>query len=227
MKNLTQFTLILAAALTVIGCSSVEIEDNVHMPGFNADTINGSIKVGSNSVVGNLDTVNGSVTVGAATRTGHVDTVNGGIEFGDDAICGRLDTVNGSVSLGRNAQIHGNIDTVNGAIHLRSGSKVDGNIDTVNGNIALTAVEVAGDILSVNSDLDMREGSVVLGGIHYQESQGLSFNIGSPPKIVIGPNSRVEGTLRFDREVRLYVHDSAEIGPVLGANVERFAGLQP
>ena len=37
-----------------------------------------------------------------------------------------------------------------------------------------------------------------------------------------GPGAVVDGSLRFDRDVTLYVHDSARIGPVSGANVLRF-----
>jgi hypothetical protein len=47
------------------------------------------------------------------------------------------------------------------------------------------------------------------------------------PKIVIGPNATVEGTLRFQREVDLYVSNTAKIGKVEGATPRRFSGSEP
>ncbi|NMW25279.1 hypothetical protein HFP05_13220, partial [Rhodanobacter denitrificans] len=47
------------------------------------------------------------------------------------------------------------------------------------------------------------------------------------PVIVIGPHAAVQGTLEFRREVVLKVSDSAQIGPVKGAAVERFHGDAP
>ena len=41
-------------------------------------------------------------------------------------------------------------------------------------------------------------------------------------RVIIGPNAKVDGPLNFEREVTLYVHDSASIGPVSGATVRRF-----
>jgi hypothetical protein len=48
-----------------------------------------------------------------------------------------------------------------------------------------------------------------------------------PPKIVVGENARIRGRLVFERPVELYVHDSAEIGQVSGAQVNRYSGREP
>ena len=45
--------------------------------------------------------------------------------------------------------------------------------------------------------------------------------------MVIGPGSVVQGTLNFEREVELYVSDTATIGAVEGAKVVRFSGERP
>jgi hypothetical protein len=37
----------------------------------------------------------------------------------------------------------------------------------------------------------------------------------------------VEGTLDFEREVELFVHDSARIGKVSGATAKKFSGATP
>ena len=40
---------------------------------------------------------------------------------------------------------------------------------------------------------------------------------GRKPRVIIGPNASVNGSLQFEREVTLYVHRTARIGPVSGA----------
>jgi hypothetical protein len=49
----------------------------------------------------------------------------------------------------------------------------------------------------------------------------------SGPRIVIGPGASVQGELRFERKVQLYVSDRATIGPVSGATAIRFSGEDP
>jgi hypothetical protein len=44
---------------------------------------------------------------------------------------------------------------------------------------------------------------------------------------VIGPGAVVEGDLRFERDVRLYVSDQATVGPISGATAIRFSGDRP
>ena len=51
------------------------------------------------------------------------------------------------------------------------------------------------------------------------------------PRVVIGPGSRVEGTIRLEREVKLYISESAEVGGVEGEmtmdDAVRFRGKRP
>jgi len=47
------------------------------------------------------------------------------------------------------------------------------------------------------------------------------------PRIVIGPGATVQGDLRFERTVRLFVSDKATIGPVTGATPIPFSGDIP
>jgi hypothetical protein len=54
------------------------------------------------------------------------------------------------------------------------------------------------------------------------------LNIGqSVPRIVIGPGASVQGDLRFERSVQLYVSDKATIGSVTGATPIPFSGDAP
>jgi hypothetical protein len=74
------------------------------------------------------------------------------------------------------------------------------------------------------------DGSVVSGRILVEKPNGGWFNNNSNhrvPKIVIGAHSEVRGELRFEREVELFVHESARIGAVVGASPTRFSGEQP
>jgi len=47
------------------------------------------------------------------------------------------------------------------------------------------------------------------------------------PRIVIGPGATVQGDLRFERTVQLYVSDKATIGTVTGATAIAFSGDAP
>jgi hypothetical protein len=56
---------------------------------------------------------------------------------------------------------------------------------------------------------------------------GIQFGRHPSPRNVIGPDATVQGTLRFDREVELFVHPSAKIGPVAGAKVQSWTTTLP
>jgi len=45
--------------------------------------------------------------------------------------------------------------------------------------------------------------------------------------VVIGPNAVVDGELRFEREVELFVHPSAKIGKVIGATAKPYTDTLP
>ena len=47
------------------------------------------------------------------------------------------------------------------------------------------------------------------------------------PSIIIGPGATVQGELRFERKVRLFVSDRATIGTVTGATAVSFTGDNP
>src|SRR2546421_563104 len=116
---------------------------------------------------------------------------------------------------------------VNGAMHLQDGADVGGRVENVNGHIVLAAAHVAGGLRTVGGDIDVTGSSRVEGGIVVEKSSGW-FNWNTRrPRIVIGPAAAIQGPLRFEREVRLYVSDRATIGPVTGATVIRFSGDKP
>jgi hypothetical protein len=56
---------------------------------------------------------------------------------------------------------------------------------------------------------------------------GIPVGRSTAPRVVIGPRATVAGVLRFKREVKLLVSESATIGPVVGATPVLFATEQP
>ena len=200
-------------------------------PAFADDDIskvNGSITAESGRSHGDLDTVNGSIRFEDGSRAGNAQTVNGGIRAGNDIESGSLGTVNGGIRVGTGAKIGGGIETVNGSIFVDRGGTIAGDVETVNGAIGLVDVDLAGSIETVNGDITAGVGSHVKGGIKVYKptSNWLPFVVNSKrkPRIIIGPDAVVDGNLVFEREVTLYVHDSARIGTVTGATPVRYSG---
>lgn len=199
--------------------------------GPDIDKVNGSIRTEADAEYGTLETVNGSVDVARGVKADSASTVNGRVDIDDNAVLGMVETVNGSIDLGAGVTIERDVSTVNGAIEIESGSRVFGKLETVNGAVDLDATEIDGRIETVNGDITVGQGSVVRGGILVEKPKGnwLWGNNGTQklPRIVIGPNATVEGTLEFEREVELYVHSSAKIGTVRGATAKSFSGATP
>lgn len=196
-------------------------------PAFAAEDIskvNGSIHTDAGHVYGDLDTVNGSIKVGDHVQIANAETVNGSIRIGDAARTHDLSTVNGGIRVARKAQVEGGIQTVNGSVFVDRGSVVKEGVETVNGGIGLVATELGQGIKTVNGDITVGIDSHVKGGIDVNKpSFSFSFKPSRKPRIIIGPHAVVDGDLRFERDVTLYVHTSAKIGRVSGAKVQRFS----
>lgn len=190
------------------------------------DKVNGSIRTEEGRAYNSLETVNGSITLAAQVRANSVETVNGSISLNESASAEGVETVNGSISLGASAQV-GRAETVNGSIRLERGAAVRGDVETVNGAIRLEAASIGGNLETVNGDITLLDGSRIAGGITIEKPSTGWFNLGGNnrlPKVVIGPNSEVVGTMVFKREVELFVHETARIGRVDGAEAKRYSG---
>jgi hypothetical protein len=189
--------------------------------GKSRSRVMGGLNAESGEVVGDLETVNGGISVDDKARTGSLTTVNGGIDIEDDAVVEEATTVNGGIDVGERVRVDHDLETVNGGIRVDFNSKVGGDVTTVNGAITLRQTEVGGALRLVNGDITVGAKSHVRGGILVQKNKGIQIGWGSNkpkvPRVIIGPNAIVDGELRFERKVDLYVHTTAKIGTVIGA----------
>jgi hypothetical protein len=228
---------LLALVLIAPACASVNksinIGDNVETDG--QSTVNGSISVGSGSTVsGSLHTVNGTIRVAENTRLRDVETVNGSIRIDSGSSADDIESVNGSISLAENVTVEGGIEVVNGKITLGKGTTVADDVENVNGEMELSGADIGGDILTVNGDISLVEGTVLHGNLKVSKPGGWSWNNDKDrrkPRIVIGPGARVMGNIELERAVELFISESAEVGGVSGEmgmdDAVRFSGNHP
>jgi hypothetical protein len=192
------------------------------------DKVNGSIRVDAGQQVDDVSTVNGSVRIGRDAKAREVETVNGSVMLDTNATAESIENVNGSITLEDGAKVSRDVESVNGSITLEKGADVAGKAYNVNGRISVEAAHIGGGISTHTGDINVGSGSRVEGGILVQKSNTW-MRIGKEPvpRIVIGPGAVVQGTLEFEREVKLYVSETAQIGPVEGATVISFKGDHP
>jgi hypothetical protein len=82
--------------------------------------------------------------------------------------------------------------------------------------------------ITINGGMDIGGASHVEGGILVEKPSGELIQMSHDvPRIVIGPGATVQGDLRFERTVQLYVSDKATIGAVTGATPIPFSGDAP
>jgi len=234
----TLFTIGLLAMLMAVPAfgatvnKSVKIEPGAESGG--ATSVNGSISVGADAVVtGNIKTVNGSIRVDEGATIEKASTVNGGVRIADKVKSESLATVNGTIKVGANASVDGEISAVNGRITIADGGSVADDVSNVNGQMEFEHAEIGGNVETVNGDIDLKNGSVIKGDLVVEENSGWGWGKSKSrkPRIVIGPGSKVEGKLVLEREVELYISDTAEVGGVEGKmsidDAVRFSGDRP
>ncbi len=184
--------------------------------------VNSSIDIEAGREAGDVETVNGSITIGSAARVRDVETVNGSIRLDPRATAQAVGTVNGAVTLGEDVLVSGDAGTVNGKLTLTRGARVDGRLENVNGALRLEGATVRGGIETVNGDVFVGSGSRVDGGILVDKPSNWSWRKSERlPRVTIESGAEVNGTLRFEREVDLYVGASATVGPVEGVAPRR------
>jgi predicted acyltransferase (DUF342 family) len=191
--NRMVYTAVMAATL-VMPAMAMAAEDH--------STVNKSIKIGMDAVVGDVESVNGSVRIGDGSSVNSVETVNG------------------SIKIGSGVGISHDISAVNGAISLHQGCEVGGNIETVNGGITLERTLVSGGVETVNGQISILDGSEINGDVVVRQNKGWSLGKRKPVPVEIGENVVVHGNLVFKQPVRLRLHESARVGEIIGDEVE-------
>jgi predicted acyltransferase (DUF342 family) len=232
------FTIGLLALLLAVPVYGASVNKSIKIAaGAESDgetSVNGSITVGDGAVVtGTLKTVNGKVRIGDDARVQNAITVNGSLSVGDGATAAYLETVNGSISLGVKATASGDIEAVNGRISLAEGSEAGKDVSNINGDMSLDGSVVGGSVSTVNGNIELKNQSTIKGDLIIEKPSMWSFGNKKSrmPEIVVGPGSTVGGVIRVEREVKLYISESAEVGGVEGvmsmSDAERFSGDRP
>lgn len=188
--------------------------------------VNGSIHVAAGQAAEAVSTVNGGIHIDDNATVDSAGTVNGGIHLGAHATAKSLKTVNGGISVEDGAHAT-DVKSVNGDLDVKEGADVSGVLANVNGKISVTAAHVGGTIKTVNANITITGASHVDGGIFVQKPNGIGFSHNDDPVIIIGPGATVQGELKFERKVVLYVSDHATIGTVTGATPIPFSGDNP
>lgn len=216
-----------AGFAVLAGCNIDAGNGDVTASKDGGNTVNGSIRVPAGEHSGSVGAVNGSIKIEQNASVTSASIVNGSIEMEAHASADSATTVNGPVTLGPGAHVAHGITAVNGEIELKNGAEVGGAIKTVNGKIRLSGAHVAGGLHTVAGDIALTGDSRVEGGILVEKASGWFSTRQNKPRIVIGPGSVVQGDLRFEHEVQLYVSDTATVGPISGATAIRFSGDTP
>jgi len=226
--------LVMLMAVPVYGASvnkSIKIDAGSESDG--ATSVNGSISVGDGAVVsGTLKTVNGKIRVDGNCKIGNATTVNGSVALGENVEAADLTTVNGSIRVAGGSTIDGEVGAVNGRIKLEKGTTVAQGVGNVNGDIELVGSEVGADVTTVNGNVDLSDAALIKGDLIIEKpSTWNSSDNKRIPEIVIGPGSVVQGNVVLEREVKLYISESAKVGGVEGvmsiSDAVRFSGDHP
>jgi cytoskeletal protein CcmA (bactofilin family) len=186
--------------------------------------VNGAVNIAPSEVTGDVSTVNGSVQIGAKAQVAAARSVNGDLSLGQEARARSLSTVNGAIEIAAQASVSGNVQTVNGALRLAPGARVG-----VNGAITVDGAHVVGRLRTVNGPISVLDGARIDGGILLERPHDFfSSSSSRPPRVVIGRDVSIGGTLKFEREVRLYVCDQVKhLGPIEGATPISYSGDTP
>ena len=209
---------------------SIEIGDNSEASG--QSTVNGSISVGSGARInGSLETVNGTIRIEENATLEDAETVNGSIRVASGVQIADVESVNGSIRLAENVTVNGEVTVVNGKISMKGGTSVADDVSNVNGEITLAGAEIGGDLSTVNGDISLHDGATLHGDLTVEKPGGWGWKNRRKPKVIIGPDSKVLGRIVLEREVELFIHDSAEVGGVTGEmsvdDAVRFSGDRP
>lgn len=242
-KKITKYSIILFCLLSLGGCIVHTTRNGL----TDMQAVNRAIVVSAESEQGqDIRNINGRISVGGGMSVNNVSSVNGRIEIERDATASSVQGVNGRVELRENTSIEGDVHTVNGRINAVRGGSIGGNASSVNGHIRLTDFSVGNNVETTNGSINLiavkvghnvesRGGDITIESsvierdviIHKKRRNNLLWmplwRIGKS-EIVIGPNSEIKGNLIAREDIDLFVHESAKIGSIVGADPIFFSG---
>lgn len=209
---------------------SIRIDDDSQISG--QSTVNGSITLGNNVIVdGSVQTVNGAIRIGDGSRVDTAQTVNGAVRIGDGLTATGIESVNGGIRVGQDARISGDVSVVNGKVEIGRGGDVNGDVSNVNGEISIEGSRVGGSLTTTTGDVLLTDQSTLEGDLVVKAPRGFNWRRRQPPRVVIGPGSRVLGTIVAEHDIELFISDSAEVNGVRGEisldDAVRFSGDRP
>ncbi|MGI9246168.1 MAG: hypothetical protein ACR2I8_05630 [Steroidobacteraceae bacterium] len=221
MKALTRCALMLAYAWSAVALGA---QIGAQSVAADVSKVNGSVHLESGRRAGDVSTVNGSVTIAAGAGARDVETVNGSVRIEARAGINSAESVNGAITVGEGAQVAGRLETVNGDIRLRRGARVAGGVGNVNGELLVDGAEVQRGIETVNGDIRLTAGSVVTGGIRVHRNGGKfwqGWGTRHNPRLTLEAGATLQGPLRLEREVDLYVAPGVDVPAVEGVAPKR------
>ncbi len=233
MYNITPLTTF-GVLLTMMGLVACDVGINEDIYGAagtvtesGGTTVNGNVVVGRNAVVedGQFKTINGNIDISEGAKVNDCTTVNGSVTVAKAATTGRLATVNGNLRLAESVRVLGDIKLVNGEAWLQEGSIVEGDLNTIHGKIQMAGATVTGNVTNYSGGIRIMDGSVIEGSLRVRKPRG--YESDKTPTIIIGRDSEIHGSAVFERPVRLFIHQSARIGNIQGAEPVSFSGDEP
>lgn len=240
MQPVTNLRVLMAATLTVClagpACGfnlnkSITVGEGTQSDGHS--TVNGSITIGRSALVtGSVETVNGAISIGDDASVENAETVNGSVRVGRGVTARRIGSVNGSIRIDDDTTIEDSVSVVNGKIETGANTRIGGDVSNVNGEMLIEGSDIGGDLSTVNGDVTLSDSAILRGDLVVEKPSGWSWGKDRrKPRIVIGPGSRVDGDVVLEREVELFISESASVGGVRGEmsmdDAVRFSGSRP
>jgi len=191
-------------------------------------TTNGRIEVGNGLTVGTVKTTNGTISLGEKVVAEEIKTTNGAIHIDSGSQVGEVRTTNGGIKI-VNTVVNGDVRTTNGALTVSERSQIVGSVITTNGGIYLDQVNVGENVQFTNGKMVLDESEIVGDIIVNEGGSNGWFNWGNnkKPIVIVGRDTTVKGKIIAKRDIELYVHESAKVGEIEGAEAEVFSGDRP
>ena len=89
----------------------------------------------------------------------------------------------------------------------------------------MAGATVTGDVTNYSGGIRVMDGSIIKGSLTVRKPKGYVSD--KTPTIIVGRDSEIYGPAVFERPVRLFIHQSARIASIQGAEPVSFSGDEP